>query len=576
MEPEVVLGGGLDLLGDQSAALSVLRALPEASVLVFDTALRYVFVGGEALGRHGVSPAQLEQQRRADVLAPERWALYEPMYRAALAGETSSIEVEAVSHARRYLVDVGPLRSGSGEVAGGVVIAREVTGRRAAEKQLERSRRLLQDVLDGLTTGVSVKDRERRFVLVNTAYERSQRFSREEVVGKTVSDLYPADAAERCDADDLLTLETGRANSAEYEVRQPDGSVRTFLIGRSPLRDREGSVYGLCAVATDISERTQTEQALQEARQLFEQVLEHAPIGMALVGLDGHWTRINKALCQMMGYPRDDLIRKTFEDITHPDDLTAGRELHRRLAGGEIDNYETEKRYVNARGQTIWARLSVSLVRTADNEPQYVIAQIQDITDHKLMEKKLRHLADHDSLTGLPNRRFFEERLAIAVGRCQRYGDNATLLLIDLDDFKKVNDAHGHRSGDDVLKAVANAIRGQIRASDTPARIGGDEFAVLLQAAGSEGAAVAEAIRQAIADTIVEVRHGEIGLTASIGTAVLHERTPDSEAALTEADAAMYLDKTSVHRGSRATVRRDPDAQGRVNRSSLEPSRLAM
>jgi diguanylate cyclase (GGDEF)-like protein/PAS domain S-box-containing protein len=351
-------------------------------------------------------------------------------------------------------------------------------------------------------------------------------------------------------------------NSDEYEVCQPDGSVRTFLIGRSPLRDSDGSVYGLCAVATDISLRTQTKQALQEAWKLFEQALEHAPIGMALVGLDGRWTRINKALCQMMGYPQHELIRMTFEDITHPDDLSAGRELHRRLASGEIDNYETEKRYVNAQGQTIWARLSVSLVRTTDREPQYVIAQIQDISDHRLMEKKLRHLADHDSLTGLPNRRFFEEQLAIVVGRCQRYGENATLLLLDLDGFKEVNDAHGHRSGDDVLKAVANAIREQIRASDTPARVGGDEFAVLLQAAGSEGAAVAEAIRLAIADTIVEVRHGVVGLTASIGTAFLDEQTTDAEAALTEADAAMYRDKTSDHSRPRATVRRTSRRSG--------------
>ncbi len=209
------------MLRDQSVALSVLRALHDASVLVFDTDLRYVLVGGEALARHGVSPAQLERRHCADVLVPERWALYEPMYRAALAGETSSVEVDAVNETGRYLVDVGPLRSDSGEVVGGVVIAREVTARRAAEKQLEESRRLLQDVLDGLTTGVSVKDRERRFVLVNRAYEQSQRFSREEIVGKTVSDLYPAETAERCEADDRLALRRAvrTATSMRYVSR---------------------------------------------------------------------------------------------------------------------------------------------------------------------------------------------------------------------------------------------------------------------------------------------------------------------------------------------------------------------
>ncbi|MGA2925688.1 MAG: diguanylate cyclase [Solirubrobacteraceae bacterium] len=389
------------------------------------------------------------------------------------------------------------------------------------------------------------------------AYERLHQCSREDVAVKASHDVFSRPLVDADERADIRALETGEPVSGERQVALADGSTRTFLIGCSPLRDRDANVYGLCAVATDITARTQMERALQEARQLFEQAFQHAPIGMALVGLDGRFIRVNEAFTKMMGYESNVLTTKTFSDITHPYDVAEGLELHQRLLSGEIDDFQLEKRYLDAKGHTIWGHLSASLVRTPQNEPPYVIAQVQDISDRKLMEKRLRHLADHDSLTGLPNRRFFEQQLAIQTGRCQRYGENATLLLIDLDGFKQINDRHGHRAGDDLLKGVAQAIRTRIRATDTAARIGGDEFAVLLSIAGAQGSAIADEIRQAIADIALQVRSGVVQPTASIGTAFLDEQTGDPEDALGDADAAMYLDKARYRTGPLAsTVRR--------------------
>ncbi|MGA2925689.1 MAG: PAS domain-containing protein [Solirubrobacteraceae bacterium] len=149
--------------------MSVLDALPEASVLVFAAELKFVLVGGEALARHGFSAGELENKPCAAALAPDRWSLYEPLYRAALAGEASSVEVDGVGGERRYVVDVGPLRSLDGKVCGGVAVARDVTARRTAEILLDEHRRLLQDVLDSLSTPVSVKDRDRNSIFVNRA-----------------------------------------------------------------------------------------------------------------------------------------------------------------------------------------------------------------------------------------------------------------------------------------------------------------------------------------------------------------------------------------------------------------------
>src|ERR1039458_8832119 len=160
------------------------------------------------------------------------------------------------------------------------------------------------------------------------------------------------------------------------------------------------------------------------------------------------------------------------------------------------------------------------------------------------MEQRLRQLADHDSLTGLRNRRTFEEAVILQVGRCQRYGEKATLLLIDLDGFKQINDTHGHQTGDDVLKAVADAIRARVRTTDFAARIGGDEFAVLLpHTSNGKAACVAREIQRVIDETTINVGATAVHPRASIGIATVDEGTPGAEAAIVEADRAMYAVK---------------------------------
>ena len=126
-----------------------------------------------------------------------------------------------------------------------------------------------------------------------------------------------------------------------------------------------------------------------------------------------------------------------------------------------------EKRYFTAQGHLIWVGLAVSLVRDEAGRPVHFISQITDISERKRMETKLRRLADHDSLTGLWNRRRFEDELQRQVGRCQRYGERAALLLTDLDGFKDVNDTFGHKAGDDLLKVVATGLRARLRHTDS-------------------------------------------------------------------------------------------------------------
>jgi diguanylate cyclase (GGDEF)-like protein len=201
-------------------------------------------------------------------------------------------------------------------------------------------------------------------------------------------------------------------------------------------------------------------------------------------------------------------------------------------------------RYRHARGHHLWVLATVSLVRDDLGEPPYLITQVQDISERKELAERLEYQVDHDFLTRLSNRRRFEQELAREARRASRYGSGGALLLIDLDHFKDVNDAFGHKAGDDLLKEVAGALRLRMRQTDGLARVGGDEFAVLLPQNGAEEARIVAA---GIVDTLRQraavVGARTIHVTASVGVALFDGlRAPEI---LAHADLAMYEAKAA-------------------------------
>jgi diguanylate cyclase (GGDEF)-like protein/PAS domain S-box-containing protein len=273
----------------------------------------------------------------------------------------------------------------------------------------------------------------------------------------------------------------------------------------------------------------------------FDLVFQRAPIGTGLLDQDGRWVLVNQALCDITGYTSSELIGRRFQDITHPEDLTNDAARRQQLLDGEISAFQTEKRYFNAAGETMSALLSISLVRDQADAPLHFIVQMQDISERKHLEEHLRHLADHDPLTGLRNRRLFEHDLRQQIGRSQRYAEQAALLAIDLDGFKLVNDRHGHKVGDDALKAVARTLTRRLRATDLVARLGGDEFAVLLPHMDLPGTEiVAKDLMQVIDACTVDAGDSVVRLAGSVGFALIDRHTSSNDAVLVAADREMY------------------------------------
>jgi len=280
---------------------------------------------------------------------------------------------------------------------------------------------------------------------------------------------------------------------------------------------------------------------IEETEEVFLSAFNYAAIGMALVAPDGTWLKVNNALCSIVGYSQQELLSKTFQDITHPDDLNEDLRLVHQLLDGEIDTYQMEKRYFHRDGRVIHILLSVSLVRRPDGTPRFFVSQIQDVTRQKALEEELARLAREDELTKVFNRRYFREFATREVIRGGRFREPQALLMIDIDHFKRINDTYGHDIGDVVLCAMARECGRSLRSVDVFGRLGGEEFAALLLSTDLEIARMlAERLRKRIEDLVVEAAGHSIRFTVSIGLVAFTETNLSLDALLKKADEALY------------------------------------
>ena len=317
-----------------------------------------------------------------------------------------------------------------------------------------------------------------------------------------------------------------------------------------------------------------TKQEAVELRELelhLRSVFDRAPVGVALLGLDlaagrvGEVLRVNPALCRLVGYDEAALREGALWGLlTHPTDRDRAQEAIRSLLAGAA-KAELELRYRHRDGHEIWVNVEASLTHEASGAPLHCVVQVRDITDDRRREAQLRHLAEHDSLTGLFNRRRFGEELDRVVATVRRFGEQAALLVIDLDHFKYVNDTHGHAAGDALLVTVARVLSARLRDTDVLGRLGGDEFGVLLPHTSEEGAAtLAEALQQALrAEAQIDVPGRTVRAAASIGVSLIRAGDDaDADRLLAQADIAMYEAKetgrdrvVAVEAGTHGTAR---------------------
>ncbi len=400
-----------------------------------------------------------------------------------------------------------------------------------------------QALIDAIPNPVFYKDKEGRYLGCNRAFAELVGQSAQSLRGKTVFDVSPPELAEKYHLMDQALLARQGLQAYEHTVRAADGSQRDILFNKATFTDGAGQVAGLVGVMVDLTERKREQERLAAAEAMFRGLVEQSLAGIYIIQ-DGVFAYVNPTFARIFGYdsPEEIIGRLGPFDLTVPEDRDRVLENIRLRLDGEIENIQYSFKGVRKDG--VPRDIQVQGRVAAYNGKPAIIGILLDVTEQKKAEQQLNFLAYYDVLTGLPNRSLFLDHLHLAMAGAKRHESHMALLFLDLDRFKEINDTLGHHIGDLLLQNVAGRLKACLRETDTVARMGGDEFAIIqTDLAGIEGA---ESLAQKIIASLSEpflLDGQEVYTSTSIGITVYPLEDVGAEQLLKNADMAMYSAK---------------------------------
>jgi diguanylate cyclase (GGDEF)-like protein/PAS domain S-box-containing protein len=421
----------------------------------------------------------------------------------------------------------------------------DISERKEKDDALRSERARLRSLIDSIPDLVFFKDQNFVFLGCNRSFENYLGISESDLIGKTDFELVGEDWARYYRNEDEKLFASGQVQHTEEQIPGSDGRTGIFDTIKAPFYGPDGKLLGLVGISRNITGRKQMEDALREKTALFESQVENSPDGILVVDRNGRKLIQNQRMIQMWRIPPELAgvadVAPEFEFATqqvqdpaaftarvawlyeHPEEL--GRDQIELVDGTIIDLYSAA---------------------VFDKQGQYYgrLWTHRDVTEVRQAERRLRHIATHDDLTGLSNRNLIQSRIARTIDRARRKGGQFALVYLDLDRFKVINDGYGHPFGDLVLQAASDLLRTLARSGDTVARYGGDEFLILMAELG--GAEEAHAIARAIVENLnrpLVVQGREIFLTGSVGVSVFPQDGDTAEALIGNADIAMYRAK---------------------------------
>ena len=408
------------------------------------------------------------------------------------------------------------------------------------EASEERYRNLFSHMSNGFALHIAIRDAngkivDYRFLEVNPAYEHMNGRSREALLGKRVKEVMPRTESYWIEnfAD---VVDSGQAKSYENYSVEFGRWLATDIYRPVPEH--------FAVVITDITERKLAFDALRESEERWKFALEGAGDGVWDWNIPVDKVIFSNRYKELHGYTDEDIASNedVWEQRIHPDDRArVASDIHAYL-GDQTGAYVNEHRVICKDGSIKWVLARGMVVnRDAEGNPLRMIGTHADITDRKMAEERVHHLAHYDALTDLPNRSLIHDRLQQAAIKARRNKTRMAVMFLDLDKFKPVNDTYGHDIGDLLLKEVAKRLLDCVRESDTVARIGGDEFVVLLPTVDQDHDAIVVA-GKILAELNQPFIIGELVLdiSSSIGIAVYPEHGDDEKLLLINADIAMY------------------------------------
>ncbi len=409
------------------------------------------------------------------------------------------------------------------------------------------SERYFRAIVDRSFELLMVADGDHAIRWANAAFERVLGYPPESLVGKDILPLFhPDDLPALAETIGRLSIVPGAAGTVDARMRAADGSWHLMETAGTNLLE-DPAIRGFVVSMRDVTERRQIETLLRESETRYGELFDGARDAVYMADLDGRLRSVNPAAERLTGYSRSELLAMSFMQLIAPEDAerVAGV-LAQRIRGDSGE--PTELRLVRKDGSSVFVEVTGRVV-VPDDAPGRVEGIVRDMTERHLLEEQLRHQALHDGLTGLANRTLMRDRLDQALGRRARDKSQVAVLLLDVDDFKAVNDSLGHVAGDAILVELAARLRSVVRAGETVARLGGDEFAVVVEGVRDRREVVALAGRiQSVFAERFAVGETKLKMTGSLGVAVTGESVTSSDL-LRDADTAMYRAKATAKGG---------------------------
>ena len=464
-----------------------------------------------------------------------------PLYRALAGDVVANAEMTIVTKGAspRFLFASGQrLLSSSGENLGAVVAMKDVTALKNAEKQRALNESRLRGITENLPSLIGHIDKDERFLFLNKHALRFYGKSDEELIGKQVRTLYGEDDYRAIKP--YIDQATSGVKASFESQMVINGKLRHFSAVYVPETAGEQGKHGFYAMAMDITARKNSEIIQAESEERLRTITDNLPILIAYVD-DGEVYRFaNATHARWYGFAPEAMIGKSLLAVFGPHRYAAAKPYLERLMAGDITRYETTDTMAGAPRSI--AFMGIPHIKDCVVIGAYLMTT--DISAAKQYEAKLQLLARTDPLTGLPNRRSYEERLCEAVLRSARSGRALALMYLDIDFFKQINDTAGHAQGDGVLKEFGYRLRLAVRSTDTVCRLAGDEFTIILEGVQSveEAIPVAEKILAAVRHPFL-VDGSFRAVTTSIGLACQSSAQIDTDVLAHDADAALYKAK---------------------------------
>ncbi len=507
---------------------------------------RYLYVNPPMEHITGYSKEELLSMKLWKIIHPDYREMVKDFARRRVLGEDvpSKYEIKILTKdGRERWANIYAKKVSYNERSIVLGLAFDITDLKRAEEALRESEEKFRVIFENAGVGITLVDREGRLIDCNSHFRNFVGYTKEELIGKHWRIYtHPEDVERNLDIFEKM-IEEKKVFVFEKRFKRKDGRILWGRVTISPVFDSNGRFLFQIGITEDTTKEKKAIEALKKSESKYRSLVEKMSEGIYIL-YNNRFEFVNNRFIEMFGYTREELRKVDFRKLIAPESLPLIEERARKLKRGEPVPEKYEFVALDKHGRKVYVEVSVTYVPYKEGIATQGI--VRDITEKKAYEKKLRYMATHDILTGLPNRSYFMEFLRAAIESSKRYGHMVCIMMLDLDGFKEVNDKFGHDVGDRALVRAAERLRRSVRRSDILSRMGGDEFLVLVpilkrvEDAETIGRKIVNSFREPL-----EVDEAPYNITVSVGASIFPQDGTDAIELIKKADMAMYKVKGS-------------------------------